>query len=111
MSHALGSEKCGLTQTPHVDQSRPDALADPVRPIGLFAAAMSSFDSEGSRDNNIVLEHFWEGAPFLDPNAASPAEKYVYLGHGGEKGFYRFTSPDDLKWKQDDYPKNVLRPG
>ena len=66
--------------------------------------SLGVFDYEGSRDNNIVLEHFWEGTPFLDPNAASPAEKYVYLGHAGDKGFYRFTSPDGLKWKQDERP-------
>ena len=66
--------------------------------------SLGVFDYEGSRDNNIVIEDFWEGTPFLDPNAASPAEKYVYLGHAGDKGFYRFTSPDGLKWKQDERP-------
>lgn len=59
------------------------------------------FDYHGSRENNLMVEHFWEGTPFLDPKAATPDEKYVYVGHAPEKGLYRFTSPDGLRWKQD----------
>lgn len=63
--------------------------------------ALGVFDYHGSKDNNLLIEHFWEGTPFVDPKAAGPEEKYVYLGHAPEKGMYRFTSPDGLRWRQD----------
>ncbi len=62
------------------------------------------FDYNGSRANNIVLEDFWEGTPFLDPHATRPEEKYSYVGHGEAKGVYHFTSPDGLRWKRDPQP-------
>ena len=39
------------------------------------------------------------------------ADRHLFLDPSSLRELYRFTSPDGLKWKQDDYPKNVLRPG
>jgi len=60
---------------------------------------------DGSRANNLMDMPNLDGSVFIDPRAASPEEKYVYIvatgQHATVPGLVRHTSPDGLRWKQD----------
>jgi hypothetical protein len=58
-------------------------------------------DYEGSKNNNLVGITSLDGAVFKDPNGKAE-ERYIYVAHVAEKGVYRFTSPDGLRWRRDE---------
>jgi hypothetical protein len=70
------------------------------------------YEYKGSRANNLVGVHNLEGVVFQDPNMP-PEQRYVYVTTAkpgsGPTGFYRYTSPDGLRWQRD--PAPLIRAG
>jgi hypothetical protein len=84
----LGEVTCVAESTDGINFTRPN--------LGLF-------ETEGSRDNNII----WAGkaahnfTPFRDPRSDIPEdERYKALAYGeGERGLFAYASADGYKWR------------
>jgi hypothetical protein len=82
--------------------NRPNvAYAESTNGVNWTKPNLGLVDHRGSKDNNLVGLTSLDGAVFKDPNGL-PAERYVYVAHVAEKGVFRFTSPDGLRWRRDD---------
>lgn len=88
-------------------QGRPSAglaYAESRDGIHFTKPALGLVEYEGSKETNLLKGGSAGFTPFIDPNAASPAERYVAVSNLNFPygGVGRFTSPDGLRWQADE---------
>jgi len=91
------------------DQTNPTsdanlAYAESTDGVNWTKPNLGLIDYHGSTENNLVGVPSLEGNVYQDPQAASPAEKYIYVTYQKKEGVIRYTSPDGLRWKKDGTP-------
>lgn len=79
------------------------AYAESKDGIHFEKPALGLVEYAGSKSTNLLPGGNPSFTPFIDPNAASPAERYVAVTNIDfpDIGVGRYTSPDGLRWKAD----------
>lgn len=81
-----------------------DGIHWPYRPLHLI-------EWGGSKENNIVAEHFLNFNPFLDANPKSlPKERFKAVGNGSDGVMTVWTSADGINWVAKNEGKPVYKP-
>lgn len=80
------------------------AYAESTDGINWTKPNLGLIDYNSSTDNNLVGVPSLEGNVYLDPRAATPEERYIYVTYVKKEGVIRYTSPDGLRWKKDGQP-------
>ena len=79
------------------------AYAESQDGIHFEKPALGLVKYAGSKSTNLLPGGNPSFTPFIDPNASSPAERYVAITNIDfpDVGVGRYTSPDGLRWKAD----------
>lgn len=79
------------------------AYAESKDGINFTKPALGLVEYAGIKETNLLKGGSASFTPFIDPNAASPEERYVAVSNLNFPygGLVRFTSPDGLRWKAD----------